>query len=118
MIVYTLVPVGLAIAAAIALALGLRLDALVSWLISINVVTLLTYGYDKWIAGSNRTRVPERVLLLLALIGGTIGALLGMYLFHHKTAKASFQRKFWLVVVVQIALVALYFAWLKPWLQG
>jgi uncharacterized membrane protein YsdA (DUF1294 family) len=115
---FTLVPVGMAIAAAIALGLGIGLDALVSWLISINVVTLLTYGYDKGIAGSKRTRVPERVLLLLAFIGGTIGALLGMYLFHHKTAKASFQYKFWLVVLVQIVPVVLYFAWLKPWLKG
>jgi uncharacterized membrane protein YsdA (DUF1294 family) len=117
MMVFTLVPVGLALAAAIALSLGLHLDALLSWLISINVVTLLTYGYDKGIAGSGRTRVPERVLLLLALIGGTVGALAGMYLFHHKTAKGSFQRKFWLVVLVQIVLVVLYFVWLKPWLQ-
>jgi uncharacterized membrane protein YsdA (DUF1294 family) len=118
MITYTLVPVGLALAGAIALALGLSLDVLVSWLISINVVALLTYWYDKRIAGSNRTRVPEKVLLLLALIGGTIGAWLGMHLFHHKTAKASFQRRFWLIVAVQIALVVLYFVWLKPWLQG
>jgi uncharacterized membrane protein YsdA (DUF1294 family) len=118
MILYTLVPVGLAIAAAIALGLGLHLDALVSWLIGINVVTFLTYGYDKRIAGSHRTRVPEKVLLLLAFIGGTIGALLGMYLFHHKTAKASFQHKFWLVVLAQIAVAVLYFVWLKPWLQA
>jgi uncharacterized membrane protein YsdA (DUF1294 family) len=118
MMVFTLVPVGLAIAAAIALALGLHLDAVVSWLLSINVVALLTYGYDKAIADSNRTRVPERVLLLLAFIGGTIGALLGMILFHHKTAKASFKRKFWLVVLVQIALIVLYFVWLKPYLHA
>jgi uncharacterized membrane protein YsdA (DUF1294 family) len=118
MMVFALLPLGLAVAAAIALALGLHLDPLVSWLIAVNVVTLLTYGYDKWIAGSNRTRVPERVLLLLAFVGGTIGALLGMYLFHHKTVKSSFQLRFWLVVLVQVALVVLYFAWLKPWLQG
>jgi len=117
MIGYTLLPLGLAFAAAIALALGLNLDALLSWLISINVVTFGAYGYDKSIAGSKRTRVPERALLLLALAGGTIGAWLGMTVFHHKTAKTEFKLKFWLIVLVQIALIVAYIFWLKPLLQ-
>ena len=102
-----------AIALALLLALGLALDGLLSWLIAINIVTLLAYGYDKAIAGSEHTRAPERVLLALALVGGSVGAWVGMTLFHHKTAKASFQRKFWVVVVVQVILVVLYYAFLR-----
>lgn len=83
------------------------------WLIVINVVAFVIYSYDKAIAASSWTRVPERVLLLLALIGGTIGALIGMLLFRHKTSKASFRLKFLLVVLLQIALIALYYVSLQ-----
>ena len=69
----------------------------------INAATLLLYGYDKAVAGRKRTRVPERVLHLLAFLGGSPAALLGQSLFRHKTVKPSFQRAFWLIVVVQLA---------------
>jgi len=93
---------------------GLLSDLLLCWLISITLATFLTYGYDKAIAGSRRTRVPERVLLALTFAGGTLGALLGMGLFRHKTIKGSFRTKFWLVVAAQAILVVLYFAVLRP----
>ena len=95
-----------------------RLDIVLSWLISITVVTFLAYGYDKAVAGSGRMRIPERVLLLLAFAGGTIGALAGMWLFHHKTAKGSFQLLFWLVVAVQVLLLVAYYAVIRPQLIG
>ena len=84
------------------------------WLIVINVVAFVIYGYDKTIAASAWTRVPERLLLLLALIGGTIGALIAMLLLRHKTSKASFRLKFLLVVLLQIALIVLYYTLLQP----
>lgn len=84
------------------------LTALWAWLISITVVTFMTYGYDKLIAGSARLRVPENALLALAFVGGTVGALGGMALFHHKTSKRSFQLKLVIVLLVQAALLALY----------
>ena len=101
------------LAAAIRLEIGV-LDAVQSWLLATTVVTFLTYGYDKAIAGSKWTRVPEKVLLLLAFVGGTIGALMGMRLFHHKTAKGSFRLRFWLVVAAQIVLLVAYYVWLRP----
>ena len=88
---------------------GHPLDGLQSWLIAITLVTLLTYGYDKAVAGSGWTRVPEKVLLVLAISGGTIGALAGMRLFRHKTAKESFRLRFLLVIVLQVALIAAYY---------
>ena len=77
----------------------------VAWLLAFSAVAFLAYGYDKLIAGTERTRVPEKVLLLLALLGGTPGALVGMQVFRHKTTKPSFQQQFWLVVLFQIILV-------------
>jgi uncharacterized membrane protein YsdA (DUF1294 family) len=90
------------------------LDVVLSWLVAITLVTFLVYGYDKLVAGSGRTRVPEAVLLALTFAGGTLGALLGRWLFRHKTRKTGFRIRFWLVVAVQIALLVAYFAWLRP----
>jgi uncharacterized membrane protein YsdA (DUF1294 family)/DNA-directed RNA polymerase subunit RPC12/RpoP len=94
------------------------LDPVVSWLIAVNMVTLGTYGYDKAIADTGWTRVPEAVLLALTFLGGTPCALVAMPLFHHKTAKAAFRLKFWLVVAGQVVLIALYFLVIRPWLAG
>jgi len=63
---------------------GQGMDPLLSWLLSINLVTFLAYGYDKKIAGTGRMRVPERVLLLLALAGGSPAAWLGMRAFNRQ----------------------------------
>ena len=60
------------------------------YLIVINIVTWIAFGLDKWKAKSGKWRIPERTLLLLALIGGSLGALAGMIMFHHKTRKAKF----------------------------
>lgn len=57
----------------------------------INIVTFLIYGVDKWKAKHNAWRISERTLLLTALLGGSIGALVGMYVFHHKTKHAVFR---------------------------
>lgn len=89
------------------------LDVVLGWLFSITALTFLTYGYDKTIAGSGATRVPEKALLGLALAGGTLGAWAGMTFFRHKTAKASFQFKFTLLIIAQVTLVVAYF-YLKP----
>ena len=92
----------------------LGLDVVISWVVAITLVTFLAYGYDKLVAGTGRTRVPESILLALTFAGGTVGALLGRWLFHHKTVKGSFRLKFWLVVALQIALLAAYYFWLRP----
>ena len=63
---------------------------LVYWLILVNLVAFILYGYDKSCAKKHARRIPERTLLLWAWFGGSIGAFLGMKLFHHKTLKAKF----------------------------
>jgi len=78
------------------------------WMIAINLIALVMYRYNKSAAGTGAGRIPETTLHLLALIGGTFGAYLGMWLPpHHKTSKIEFQIGYWLVVVIQAG--AVYF---------
>jgi uncharacterized membrane protein YsdA (DUF1294 family) len=77
-----------------------------AWLISVNVIAVGYYAYDKHRACGGGRRVPEMVLHGLALAGGSPGAWLAMRLFRHKTIKGSFRLAFWLIVVVQLLLVA------------
>lgn len=95
------------------LATGLSLDILLAWLAAINLITWVTYGFDKAIAGSKMRRVPETTLLLLAIVGGTLGAWVGMRMFHHKTAKSTFQGKFWLIVGIQVVILMVYFIFVR-----
>lgn len=111
MVRYALFGFGLAIALTAALWVWLGADLLLAWLVGINVATFATYGYDKRIAGSEWMRVPERLLLVLALVGGTAGAFVGMQVFHHKTLKGSFRIRFWGIAAVQVALIAAYVYW-------
>jgi uncharacterized membrane protein YsdA (DUF1294 family) len=114
---YGILTVGLSFAlAATILYFGYPWVALAAWLIAVNTVTLAAYRYDKAIAKSSRMRVPEKVLLMLALIGGTPAALIGMWRFHHKTSKGSFLAKFGVVVLVQVMLIVVYYLFIKQWL--
>ena len=76
-------------------------------LIVINVLTFLVYGIDKWKAKQGSWRISEVTLLLLAVIGGSIGALLGMKVWHHKTMHKKFKYGLPLILLVQIALLSL-----------
>ncbi|GAF73666.1 unnamed protein product [marine sediment metagenome] len=78
-----------------------KLHILWSCLISITMVTFLIYGFDKHQAKTNAPRIPEIVLHLLALTGGTLGALTGQLTFRHKTRKTKFQIIFWLIAIAQ-----------------
>ena len=75
-------------------------------LLAVNTVTFLVYGWDKLCARKDWWRIPERVLLGLALLGGSIGALLGMKVFRHKTKHRKFTVLVLLFLVMQIALAA------------
>ena len=66
-------------------------NALLYYLIVINVVTFLVYGIDKWKAKQGSWRISEATLLILAVIGGSIGALLGMKVWRHKTQHRKFK---------------------------
>ena len=77
----------------------------VLYLIGINVLTFLLYGFDKWKARRGKWRIPEDTLIWLAIVGGSIGALLGMNLFRHKTQHKKFTLGVPAIFVAQIALI-------------
>ena len=76
-----------------------------SYTVIINLITFALYGHDKSLARRGGRRIPEAKLHKLALAGGSIGALIGQKVFHHKTRKIKFQIVFWLTLVLQAALV-------------
>ena len=61
------------------------------YLFSINTISFILMGIDKYCAIKNKWRISEATLLTLSLVGGALGSLLGMMLFHHKTKKLKFQ---------------------------
>ena len=79
----------------------LRWQVIVAYFVALNSVTMMYYLWDKMIAPTHIVRVPEVVLHLLALFGGSPAALLGQKLFRHKTQKTTFRMWFWLIVLVQ-----------------
>jgi uncharacterized membrane protein YsdA (DUF1294 family) len=84
------------------------LDPLLAWLAAMTLMTFLAYAYDKWAACVGRGRVAEVDLLVLTLMGGTLGAALAMRLVRHKTSKLPFRRRFGLVMCLQALLAALW----------
>lgn len=71
-------------------------------LILVNAAAFLLFGADKWKARHSRWRIPESTLLLLAALGGSIGALLGMKIFHHKTRKPKFYLGIPAILILQV----------------
>lgn len=64
--------------------------AVYSYLIFINLAAFLLMGLDKSKARRGKWRIPEKTLFLSAILGGSVGAILGMQFFRHKTRHASF----------------------------
>lgn len=73
------------------------------YFIVINIITFLAYGLDKQKAKMRRWRIPEKVLLGLAAIGGSVGAYIGMRMFRHKTQKVKFSVGVPVVFLLQVA---------------
>ena len=79
------------------------IQILICYLVMINVVAFITYGIDKLKARRNKWRIPESTLLLLAMIGGSAGAWLGLKVWHHKTLHKKFKYGIPLIFIVQVA---------------
>ena len=78
------------------------------YLIGINILTFLLYGIDKWKARKSKWRISERTLIGLAICGGSIGALLGVYLFRHKTHHKKFTIGVPVIFLLQVAAVIFF----------
>ena len=78
-----------------------------AYLLAINVAAFLVYGIDKLKAKRAKWRIPEATLLLLAAaVGGSIGAWMGMKVWHHKTLHMKFRYGVPIILLLQIALIA------------
>jgi len=87
------------------------LNLLYAYLMSVSVTAFLFYGYDKRQSLRSGWRIPEVVLHLLALVGGSPGALAGQIFFRHKTRKLKFRIVFAAIVILQVVLG--YFYWTR-----
>lgn len=72
----------------------------------INLVTFAVYAYDKRAARRGAWRIPEKQLHAFALLGGFPGAYIAQQKLRHKTRKASFKKQFWLLLAVEVILIA------------
>lgn len=90
---------------------GLGGDLLPACLIGINAATLTLCGFDKSASRGTSLRVPEVVLLSGALLGGSLGLLLGMTIFRHKTQKPRFHLAIGLILLTQILVYRLMVSW-------
>ena len=80
-------------------------ETVICYLIIINIVTFFVYGIDKWKAKKSLWRIREASLLMLAVLGGSIGAWLGMIVWHHKTLHKKFRYGIPAIIIIQLTLI-------------
>ena len=80
------------------------MNIILGYLLAVNIVTFFLYGIDKYKAKKGKWRVSEATLLLMAVIGGSIGAWAGMRLWHHKTMHKKFKYGIPIIIIFQVAL--------------
>ena len=78
---------------------------LLNYLVIINIIAFIVYGIDKLKAKRGKWRITEATLLLLAIIGGSIGAWCGVKVWHHKTLHKKFKYGIPLIIALQIAMI-------------
>ena len=84
---------------------------LIIYLVIINVIGFLAMGIDKHQAKMSNRRIPENTLLGLTVLGGGVGTILGMYVFHHKTKKGKFTIGMPMILILEI-LIFIYFKYI------
>ena len=78
---------------------------LLYYIVGVNILTFFVYGIDKWRAKKGSWRISEATLLLLAVIGGSIGAWLGIIVWHHMTMHKKFKYGIPAILIIQIILI-------------
>ena len=79
------------------------------YLLAVNAVGLFIMHYDKHLAKKNKWRIPEKTLIGIAAIGGSVGCLLGMYTARHKTKKPKFTVGIPVILLLQILVAVLIY---------
>ena len=82
-----------------------NLKEILIYLLAINLIGFLAMGIDKFKAKQNLWRTKEKTLFAIAMIGGSIGSIIGMYTFRHKTKHNSFVFGFPIILIAQIVLI-------------
>ena len=80
------------------------MNIILGYLLAINIATFFLYGIDKYKARKGKWRISEATLLMMAVIGGSIGAWAGMRLWHHKTKHKKFKYGIPIIIILQVAL--------------
>lgn len=80
-------------------------NILIYYLLAIDLITFIVYGIDKYKAKKAKWRISEATLLLMAAIGGSIGAWLGMKAWHHKTLHKKFKYGIPAILLLQITAI-------------
>lgn len=75
------------------------------YLLLINILLFILMGIDKRKATKNKWRIKEKTLLILCILGGSIGGIIGMYTFRHKTKHLKFKIGFPFIFIVQLMLL-------------
>ena len=83
-------------------------DYVSTYLIAVSVCGFLLMGFDKLSAKMWSRRIPETLFLMVSLVGGFVGVVLGMLVFHHKTRKRSFQLKILVAAVLSMFMLFLF----------
>ena len=80
------------------------MNIILGYHLAVNITSFLLYGIDKYKAKKGRWRISEATLLLMAVIGGSIGAWVGMRIWHHKTMHKKFKYGIPIIIILQVAL--------------
>lgn len=88
-------------------------EILIIYFVISNVITFFMYGVDKWKAKKSKWRIREVALLGLAVLGGSIGAWLGMKVWHHKTQHKKFRYGIPVIIIVQLAIIGYIFIYIR-----
>ena len=83
------------------------LSLLIIYLVSVNIIGFALMGNDKRRARKNAFRIPEATLFAFSVIGGSIGTLIGMYTFRHKTKHMTFKIGIPLIIFLQVLFIVL-----------
>lgn len=78
------------------------------YLIIINIITFFAMWLDKRKAKKGKWRISEGALFILAILGGSIGGIIGMYTFRHKTKKHRFTIGFPAILIIEILIIIFY----------
>ena len=85
--------------------MSVQYKILAVYLVVINLITFVSFGMDKWKAKKGKWRIPEKTLMMFAVAGGSVGALVGMYGFRHKTQHLKFVIGIPVILAVQAVII-------------